>query len=47
MPDDTGVIYSGANHGAHFPYPDLFLKHARLFLDGTSSSQQEQETQQE
>jgi pimeloyl-ACP methyl ester carboxylesterase len=33
LPNAQLVIYPDANHGAHFQYPDLFLKHARLFLD--------------
>ena len=33
LPNAQLVIYPDANHGAHFQYPALFLKHARLFLD--------------
>jgi pimeloyl-ACP methyl ester carboxylesterase len=33
LPNAQLVIYPDANHGAHFQYPDLFLKHTRLFLD--------------
>ena len=33
LPDAQLVIYPDAGHGAHFQYPGLFLKHARLFLD--------------
>jgi len=33
LPDAQLIIYPDAGHGAHFQYPGLFLKHARLFLD--------------
>jgi pimeloyl-ACP methyl ester carboxylesterase len=33
LPNAQLIIYPDANHGAHFQYPDLFLKHTRLFLD--------------
>jgi len=33
LPNAQLVLYPDASHGAHFQYPDLFLKHARLFLD--------------
>jgi pimeloyl-ACP methyl ester carboxylesterase len=32
-PDAQLILYPDANHGAHFQYPDLFVKHTKLFLD--------------
>jgi pimeloyl-ACP methyl ester carboxylesterase len=32
-PNAQLILYPDANHGAHFQYPDLFVKHTRLFLD--------------
>jgi pimeloyl-ACP methyl ester carboxylesterase len=33
LPDAQLVLYPDANHGAHFQYPGLFVRHARIFLD--------------
>jgi pimeloyl-ACP methyl ester carboxylesterase len=33
LPNAQLILYPDANHGAHFQYPELFLAHARLFLD--------------
>jgi pimeloyl-ACP methyl ester carboxylesterase len=32
-PNAQLILYPDANHGAHFQYPDLFVKHTKLFLD--------------
>jgi hypothetical protein len=29
----AGAIYPDSGYASHFQYPDLFLAHARLFLD--------------
>ena len=34
LPNAQLIIYPDANHGSFYQYPDLFLKHATLFLDG-------------
>jgi pimeloyl-ACP methyl ester carboxylesterase len=33
LPNAQLVLYPDANHGSFYQYPDLFLKHATLFLD--------------
>ncbi|MBD9729994.1 alpha/beta hydrolase [Streptomyces caniscabiei] len=33
IPDAQLLIYPDAGHGAHFQYPERFLKHARQFLE--------------
>ena len=33
IPNAQLILYPDANHGAHHQYPELFVKHTRLFLD--------------
>ena len=33
IPDAQLIVYPDSAHGAHYQYADLFLKHAKLFLD--------------
>jgi pimeloyl-ACP methyl ester carboxylesterase len=34
LPNAQLIVYPDANHGSFYQYPDLFLRHALLFLDG-------------
>lgn len=34
IPDAQLIIYPDAGHAAQFQHPELFLKHAKIFLDG-------------
>jgi pimeloyl-ACP methyl ester carboxylesterase len=33
IPNATLIIYPDSGHGAIFQYPDLFVSHARLFVE--------------
>ncbi|WP_259463815.1 alpha/beta fold hydrolase [Cupriavidus plantarum] len=33
IPNAQVILYPDSGHGAHFQYPDRFLKHAIQFLD--------------
>jgi pimeloyl-ACP methyl ester carboxylesterase len=33
LPSAQLILYPDANHGSHFQYPELFARHARIFLD--------------
>jgi pimeloyl-ACP methyl ester carboxylesterase len=33
LPDAELILYPDANHGAHFQHHELFVRHARIFLD--------------
>jgi len=36
IPNAQLIIYPDSGHASHFQYPDLFLAHARLFLDSST-----------
>ena len=33
IPNAQLILYPNAGHGSHFQYPQLFVEHAKLFLD--------------
>jgi len=33
LPNAELILYPDANHGSHFQYPELFTRHARIFLE--------------
>jgi pimeloyl-ACP methyl ester carboxylesterase len=37
LPDAQLILYPDANHGAHHQHHDLFVTHARLFLDAVGT----------
>ena len=36
IPNAQLIIYPDSGHGSLFQYPDLFLSHARMFLEGSN-----------
>jgi pimeloyl-ACP methyl ester carboxylesterase len=38
MPNAQVIIYPDSNHGAHHMYPELFVKHATLFLNPVTTT---------
>jgi pimeloyl-ACP methyl ester carboxylesterase len=33
LPNAHLILYPDASHGAHYQYPELFVQHAKLFLN--------------
>jgi len=33
IPQAQLIVYPDAEHAAHYQYPELFLKHSKIFLD--------------
>jgi pimeloyl-ACP methyl ester carboxylesterase len=33
IPQAQLIVYPDAGHAAHYQYPELFLKHSKIFLD--------------